>query len=211
MKPLVALAVGVLAVAGCSAGKPDPADSPTPAPDPLADPKYGERIVSERGTLMKEIGQLAAMGDVGENLQTVVMAEFKVTGIDPNFQCPAARAQPPANGNYIAINVEVTATPELAEVQRMTGMSSFSFTDGFDFTVLAPDGTMEDPYDHYGATGNAATCLDEENRLPAEMEPGETAEGTIVLDSPYDSGTLLLLQPSHYTPGEVDCCWEWVF
>lgn len=233
MKRLVGLAVGALVVAGCSGVEPDPATDSSvatvtpaekstesteperakpsaPALDPAADPKYGEHVVSERGTLVKEVGQLATMSDIGDNLQTVVMAEFKVTEIQPNFQCPAEDAQPPANGNYIAVTVEVTTTPKLAEVQIATGMSSFSFTEGFDFKVLAPDGTMENPYGHYRATENAATCLDDADRLPAEMDPGESAVGTIVLDSAHESGTLLL-QPSHYTPGRIDCCWEWAF
>lgn len=233
MKRRVALAVGAFVVVGCSGVEqnratdgsvatlapretttersgPEPADQSTPASDPLADPKYGERVVSERGTLVKEVGQLAAMGDVGNNVRTVVMAEFTVTEIQPNFQCPAEDAQPAVNGNYIAVTIELTTTPELAEVQRTTGTSSWSFTEGFDLKVLSPDGTLENPHDDYGVTENAASCLGEADRLPPEMGPGETAVGTIVLDSAHESGTLLL-QPSHYTPGRVDCCWEWAF
>ena len=140
----------------------------------------------------------------------MVLAEFKVTQIEPDFQCPAEDAQAAANGNYIAVTVEVTTTPALAEVQRMTGTPSWSFTQGFDFKVISPDGTLENPYDHYGVTENAATCLDDTDRLPPGMDPGENAVGTVVLDSAHESGTLLL-QPSHHAPGRVDCCWEWAF
>ena len=42
----------------------------------------------------------------------------------------------------------------------MTGTSSWSFTEGFDLEVISPDATMENPYDHYGATEDVATCLE---------------------------------------------------
>lgn len=163
-------------------------DEPSESPTSI----YGERIVSERGNLVKKVGQLAGMNAGNPD---DVIAEFKTTAIETDVKCTAEFAQPAQNGHYIAITMEVQTTPKLAE-QSIS--KALYFTPG-DFKVIGPDGTREND-----SLGNSFGCLPDAELLPGEIGPGETASGKIVLDSAYTEGVLV------FSP-MLDSGWEWEF
>lgn len=218
MKPRLPLAcaaalLSVSALTACGPSNPDPssvteAAQPVPAKEttasmnatedattePSASPTsiYGERIVSDRGNLVKKIGQLAGLS--GENPNDVI-AEFKITSIETDVKCTEEFAQPSENGHFIAITMEVQTTPKLAE----QSFSNAVYFTPVDFKVIGPDGSREND-----SLGNSFSCLPDAELLPGEIGPSETATGKIVLDSAYTEGVLV------FNP-MFDTGWEWEF
>jgi len=210
---LAALAViAALALAGCGGADPQdvtadgpatpiPAEtalapvkeSPTPEattePDPAETSPYGEAVMNERGNLVKAIGQLA--GVVNEAGETLV--DLTITAIEPNFVCTAEYADAPVNGQFIAITFDITTTAALAAESSPSWYMS-----EYDIKVIGPDGTREND-----STGNAYMCLNDGERLPSDIGPGEHVVGKLVLDSAYPTGSLVV---DSQTGGGG---WEW--
>lgn len=203
---LVALAVSLGVLTGCGADDPGPAatvaspvpaettdevSEPTPTPTPTEDDIYGPTETNARGNSVKAIGQLAGLHSQAD----IPLVQFTVTGITPNFTCTSEFASPPANGNFIAVDVDITTTPELAnEVD-----AAFSIS-GYDFKVISSDGTTEND-----SQGNGYLCLERSEMLAGSFGPAEHATGKIVLDSAHTSGSLVL------TIGGGATGWEWAF
>ncbi|MGO1458789.1 MAG: hypothetical protein ACTHWJ_02010 [Flaviflexus sp.] len=169
----------------------DGADETTDLEDP-AD-KFGEEIISDRGNLVKTIGQPAGLADEYGNNESIV--DFKVTAIEPNFQCTSSIAEPPANGNYIAITFDIQTYPALAEASWPEWHMS-----AYDMRIISDDGLTEND-----SVGNGYLCLSEAESLPTTLGPGERAIGKIVLDSAHESGILVVS-----LSGGVNA-WEWEF
>lgn len=172
-----------------------PTETPTPeptTPEPTETSVYGESVTSERGYLVKQLGQIA--GTTTESGETLM--QFSVTAIQPNFQCTSEYSEQPENGNFIAITLDVQTTAALAQVEEMP----YYNMSAWDFRVIGPDGTREND-----STGSASMCLDSSEALPSEIGPGEHVVGTIVLDSKYTSGALA------FVPAWIAGGWEWVF
>ncbi|NCD18815.1 MAG: hypothetical protein EOL89_02350 [Actinobacteria bacterium] len=176
---------------------PKPSETPTPeptTPEQTEESVYGESVTSERGNLVKEIGQVAGtVTDTGETLM-----QFTITAIEPNFECNSGYSEPPANGNFIAVTMDIQTTAALAQVEDMP---YYTFSE-YDFKVIGPDGTREND-----STGNAFMCLDSADSLPSQIGPGEHVVGKVVLDSKYTSGALVLSPGWMWGTG----AWEWVF
>lgn len=153
---------------------------------------YGERIVSERGNLSKELGQLAAMAHP-ENGKPLV--EFTVTKIETGFTCTTDWAEPSMNGDFIAVSMEFQTTPELADWD-----SSGLWLSHHDFKIIGPDGTREnDP------VGNGIYCITDGEEVPDSIGPSETVKGMFVFDSQYTEGALV------FQPSGAESGWEWIF
>jgi hypothetical protein len=170
--------------------------TPTPEPtteEPTQDGKYGPSQSNERGNLVKTLGQLAGVGS--ETDPDVITAEFTVTAIEPNFTCTSEYAEPSMYGNYIAITLDVQTTAALAD----QSWPVFNVSE-YDFKVISPEGTREND-----SSGNAYMCLNEAERLPSEIGPGEHVTGKIVLDSAHTSGSIV------FAPAAVQGGWEWGF
>lgn len=165
--------------------------SPTPTPTDEPDPTYGERIVNDRGNLVKEIGQLSGLGN---EEGTVTYAQFAVTDIVPDVECTSGFDDAPKNGHFVGIHLNVETTPELA--QAVYGTVSFS-----EWAWQAFDDTgkrINDP------TGTAWSCVDSGEVLPGDIGPAQSVSGWVVLDLPTAHGSVALTLGA--TTG-----WEWTY
>jgi hypothetical protein len=214
---LPVLAIAAVSLAGCSGAantdvlEPVPAetaasdlgaeasdsatDSSTSTNGPVAAPL--EKVdpndlgLNEHGNVPKSVGELAELTDYsGESLY-----QFTVTAIDVDIECNTGWAEPPANGHYIGIEVDMTTAPLLAE-QDIPEV----WLDSYAFTVLSPDGTQEND-----SAGNSYTCLEDADTFPMQVGPGQRAKGTIVLDSAHTSGSIVYREPG------AAGGWEWGF
>lgn len=166
--------------------------SPAPTPTEEADPSgYGERIINDRGNLVKEVGQLAGV-TVGE--PGVTAAQFAVTDIVVDITCTADFADPSKNGHFVGIHLNVETTPELTQDE----IGTLSFSEWAWQAFDANDKRVNDP------AGNALWCMDSGDQLPADIGPGQSVSGWIVLDLPTDHGAVVL------TLGGATG-WEWAY
>lgn len=202
--PILAIAALTI-LAGCSSA-PSTADTshlpdtapvatatPTPsATDTDAGADFGERVINDRGNLVKEIGQLAGTG-LSED-QDVLTSQFAVTDIVVDVACTAEFADTPTNGHFIGIHLNVETTPELA--QDEIGTLSFS---QWGWQAFDAEGKrVNDPL------GNAMWCMDAGEQLPSDIGPAQSVSGWIVLDLPTTTGSVAL------TMGAANG-WEWSY
>lgn len=171
----------------------EPVEPVTPPVQQDSADQFGETVINERGNLVKEIGQLAGLANPERNDE--ITAEFAITAIEPNFQCTSSYSDPPANGNYIAITFEVQTYPAMADSYWKEWYMS-----PYDLKIISSDGTREND-----SIGNSYSCLSDADSLPTSLGPSERATGKIVLDSAYESGSLVLTVPS------IQGAWEWQF
>lgn len=165
------------------------------------EPDFGEREVSSRGYLIKEIGQPAGIGDEDTGETTVT---FTLTDVDTDFQCTtdSMMAQPPQNGNYVAFTWEVeTGSPEA--LTDVFFDASFTLSE-WDMVVLDTDGKRLNDI-----RGNAMSCIDAADALPTSIGPRQTASGLVVLDLSVTEGTLLIEGTNWGFEGAGG--WEWNF
>ncbi|WP_214466445.1 DUF4352 domain-containing protein [Microbacterium flavescens] len=202
--PILAIAALTI-LTGCSAapstadpsrlpGTP-PVATPTPTPSPTeseAGADFGERVVNDRGNLVKEVGQLAGTGR--SDNQDLLTSQFAVTDIVVDVACTAEFADVPANGHFIGIHLNVETTRELA--QDEIGTLSFS---QWGWQAFDADGKrVNDPL------GNARWCMDAGDQLPSDIGPAQSVSGWIVLDVPTPTGSVAL------TMGAANG-WEWSY
>ena len=146
---------------------------------------------SDRGNIIKEVGENAGTGDLQTN---EIYALFTVDSIKVDYKCPDAPA--PKNGHYLGIEMSIETFPALAE-------SGDVFVDSYSMTILGPDGTREND-----SVGNAYQCLSAGEEFPSGIGPGEKASGTIVLDTQHTEGTLIL---DGSGLGSFDTSWEYQY
>ncbi len=175
----------------------DGATEETETEEEAADEKTQDSMDSEkssRGNIIKEIGETATVATEGG--EGDVLVEFALTDIETNAECTNEFAQEPANGNYIVLSFEVTTMPELADQEFIT---TWNFNP-YDFQVFNTDGKREND-----STGNAYSCLSDNESLPFDIGAGQSVEGKVALDSAYEEGVIA------YVPGAVGAGWEWEF
>lgn len=200
---LTVMLAGAVLLAGCATAtpaRPDadhvpdtaPVATPTPTPSEEADLTYGERVVNERGNLVKEIGQLAGISLTDE--PDVATVQFTVTDLVVDFACTVDGAESPKNGHFVGIHLNVETTPALAQED----FPSVSFSDWAWIAFDAAGKRVNDP------TGNAWWCLDSGDELPPDIGPAQSVSGWVVLDLPTDSGAVVLTHG--LTTG-----WEWAY
>lgn len=160
---------------------PDPAAAPTVTASPApADPQ-----LTASGFVGQTVGEPAALAmSTGDGRLLTV----NVTAVEPGFECTADGSQPAKNGQYIALTVEVAPGPNFADELEMFPANPT------DFAALGPDGGQ--PED---SQGNAASCIPAEDALTPVVTADQPATGTVVLDAPVETASVL------YIPGG----WEW--
>lgn len=152
---------------------------------------YGESVKSERGYLKKEIGQWAGIGDRDP------LVSFRLTDIETDFTCGQQWAEPSANGQFVALTFEVETYPSLADEP----IGDFSIGE-YDIIMFDDSDTREND-----SVGNAYMCLEERERLPVSIGPGQKANGKVIIDTGVTSGVLAV---NSYLLGGVGG-WEWPF
>lgn len=153
---------------------------------------WGPRIVDdERGTLVKKVGQWAALGGDDE-----VIAAFRVTEIEPDLRCTGEEAQDPVNGRFVGLRFEVEASPSLGE---SGSMATFNLHPE-QFTAVLPDGATQGRL-----LGEARACLPRDAYLPDAVTAGSRETGMLVLDVPEDTEAVVLEGRPFGSVGG----WEW--
>ncbi|MFF2488040.1 hypothetical protein ACFVSU_16665 [Microbacterium sp. NPDC058062] len=172
-----------------------PVASAEPTPEPTedaAESEFGESATSTRGNLVKQIGQLAGTSSLASE---VVTSRFAVTDIVLDPECTSGFADTPTNGHYLGVHLNVETTPELAQEE----FPWISFTQ-YDWQAYDADGKrLNDP------VGNAWSCLDSGQQLPAQIGPGQSVSGWIVLDVAATNGFVVLAMSGAPTG------WEWAY
>lgn len=101
--------------------------------------------------------------------------EFTVTKITVNGRCTAPYAQKAENGHFLFLEMSIRTAP------TMTGLYASNLFNPLYFSVVSPDGTVEDGDSI--ASSPTYGCLPDSKRLPLGLEPGRTYQATIVLDA----------------------------
>lgn len=145
----------------------DPAEpSPTATPTPTTDPE---------GRVLKKVGDLASV--VGEDGVTYV--KFRVNRIEKNFKCKGEWAEKSKNGHYVGIWMEFWTD------KAVGGDDVYAvFTD--EWQVVGSDGVTEND-----SSGNGSECGTESQSLPQLIEGAKHVKGVVVVDTKYDSGSLV--------------------
>jgi hypothetical protein len=156
---------------------------------------FGEAVTSDRGNLVKEIGQVAGVmnEDTGD-----IMVEFTPTDVETDFSCNNDWSEPSENGQYVAFTFEVETFPALSDDEDPF-YGTFGINE-FNLTAFSNDGERQNDI-----TGNSWMCLDESESLPADIGPGQKAEGKVVIDTALESGILV------FSPLFDGTGWEWKF
>lgn len=162
------------------------ASAPTPTPTPASE--FGKSVTNDHGNLVKTVGQLSGLS-LSETDSTVI-ARFVITGfqIDPACQ---DYSQPPKNGHYLEIQMNVETAPELAKSTQPTVSFSEYFWQAYD----SANKRLNDP------VGNGYSCLDSSKLLPSQIGPGQSISGSVLLDVADTTGTVALVM------GQTG--WEW--
>lgn len=206
----VAATVTVTQDAPVATAAPDEGSSETASPSPAAatasppeadeteedseDLLTMESEVSDRGNLIKLIGQKAGAADEDTGEVTV---EFTVDSITVDYDCKGAL--PPQNGHYVGVEMSIETFPAMATSDSTEDI----FVDTSSFAILGPDGTREND-----SIGNAYECVPFADQVPSGMGAAEKASGVVVLDTKYPEG-ILILQGSAFGVGTGG--WEWTY
>lgn len=152
---------------------PSPSPTPTPSPSPT-------RKTNERGELVKEIGEVAGMGNPDGKEMTL---NFKVTSIKP-IECDAPYATPP-NGIPLAVSLEIETSADFEGPWiRNEAESGIDFSPHY-WRGYADNGTRMNTVD----TPMVQNCLaDPTQILPNWVGPGEKLNGMIILDVTTPTG-----------------------
>lgn len=161
-------------------------------------PPVAEAETSDRGLLVKEIGEVAGLGDS----PVEAMAEFTVDSIEVAGACTSEIAEEPENGYFVMVTITATVQPGFAEwFEAESGWAGGMPFDTYSFGLIDADGVVVNAPDTWGAL----SCLADADMMPDEVTDGKTATGTVVLDSPTPSGVVT------FQPTGVEGGWEWEF
>lgn len=181
---LALLAAGVsISVATKSNPPPSPPDlrgSSTPAP--LAAP-----ITNARGNIPKRIGQLAGFGEAKSPTQNT----FAINRITVDPPC-WARGTRPGSGHTVLLQVTVTTGNDRDRAAELGRTLRPAF-----FSQISTDGGVE----HGAWPGH---CTDARHNLPETFGTNRDYSGTIELQVPHPTGTLILAASLDNAGG-----WEW--
>jgi hypothetical protein len=134
-------------LAGCGS----PATTPTidvlkaPAEPAPAAPVAPADDRSERGNVVKQLGEPAAFGPTQDQL----VVKFVVDKITVGAKCTEPYAQAPERGTFLKVDLRAETEPTLPT-------DGFYMISGWDFATVGADGITESSL----VTGPAAVCLD---------------------------------------------------
>lgn len=184
--------IALLVLTGCSAASTPPAPSvepaaPTASDTPTPAPSSDSPTTSDRGNLIKDVGDSFGFAVDGADAAT-----FVITSITVDPDCSAEYAESPEFGHFVKLDIEGETTAALREDVFIAGGS---------WSVVADNGTTfnGDPWS-YGAV----SCLPQTEMLPPIIGPGERVAGAVVLDVPTTQGTIVLDLGN-------GAAWEWQY
>lgn len=163
-------------------------------PTEPAEPTGPER--NERGNIEKSVGEEGGLTDetTGETVLT-----FAVDKITPDFQCTGEFAEGPERGHFVAIDLRMATAPAPTfDAEQYFTVSSY------DFKFIGSDGIT---VDELGSFATYSCLADGQEFTQDALAPSQKYAGTIVIDVPESSGTLLYLPSA--TGGLSG--WEWTF
>lgn len=197
---LAALAA-VVVLAGCSSGDGNKSASPTLPDKPSSSASTSAARTNQvgaelnsRGNVAKELGEDAFLKDPAGQDQVLT---FAVDSVTADIPCTSGFDEPPVSGHYLGVAVRASTSPAYPADQYFL---TFQPTD---FKVIGPDGVTVS-----ALGGNAYSCLPQQEMFTLDLlAPGQQYTGTVVLDSPVTSGSLI------YAPqgGGGSTGWEWQF
>lgn len=204
MKPQLASALDLapLFLAGCATSadteRADAAEIPSapsvePATAEPTTPSAQPDDMSPRGNTITQVADFATLRPVADPDCEAVT--FAITDIAPDFACTSPYAEPPKNGHFVALTMDIETGPEPKFSEYLPGGFYIS---NYSFKFVTPEGTTAND-----VSGNAYMCLNEAEQLPAEIGGGEKVTGRIVLDVPSNQETIIYEDMSS---GEG---WEW--
>ncbi|MFB6574322.1 hypothetical protein [Kocuria palustris] len=161
--------------------------------DAAAKPAADASGLSERGNIPKQIGEEASLtASSGEKALS-----FKVTDIQPHFQCTSPYAEAPENKSFVKIDI-TASTGSSEDLQELFYGDSMMFNP-YDWKFVDSSGRTANDI----GTAASYMCLDTGESLPDEIGPGENVSGSLILDVTDTSGTLV------YAPVYDSAGWEW--
>lgn len=186
-KSLLFIPLVVLALSGCGSSAPvakaGSGHAATASATPSASAATPTAKMSDRGYLMKEVGQVAS--ETTEEGKTTV--EFKVKDIDLKLECTGEYAGKADNGHLVGIKMDVHTTKDLYDPDY-PGMTFLGGHPG-NWKFISKDGTT---FNGQLGTGGAGVCLKDTQTLPESIGPAQKATGWVVVDLPSTKGTLIL-------------------
>lgn len=194
---LAVVAVVATLLTGCAVSGEAPTVNVPKAEAPAAEappaPAEPGTTTSERGNVVKKVGDVAAFGPTQDNL----VVKFVVDKITVGAKCETPYPQKPQNGTFLKLDLRLETST------TMDQSSAFMSVNPFDFSTVGTDGVTESSL----WTGPAAGCLRSTDQLPPNLSPGSKYRGAIMLDTRNKSGTLVL------KPGFMAATggWEWQY
>jgi len=194
----------VLVLAGCSApvatepsteALPETVEMPTPTPTPTPTPILFEWVefppypeggsqTDAQGNTIKQVGVTAGL----HNADDVPMMKWLVRGITVDPECTNPGAMAPENGHFVRVDIQGEAYPELAAEAALGGIPAELFMQTWEATdtngVLTNGQTV---------TQSSISCLTPGELIDVNLEPGQRAVGSVVLDLPITTGTITML------------------
>ncbi|MFV0426668.1 MAG: hypothetical protein ACK5KU_06490 [Beutenbergiaceae bacterium] len=166
----------------------DSATAEPPAAPIMSDASISTGPESEHGYVQALNGEPVTIFDANGT----PLLELTVQGIGWEPSCTSDQAQAPANGAFLAVNIDVTWVNEWDATY-----GNFTITPD-DFDIYTNADLVDD------AAGTADTCLLPQDRLPL-LAPGVDGVGTVVLDGAADTTSVV------YAPAILGGTqgWEW--
>lgn len=191
------LATAVLAGCGTETGTPEPAagnapELPTAAAAPTtAEPAADEPARNERGNIVKELGEQAGWGPLG-NTDSPEGVRFSLDKIEVDPPCEPYMTAPEGK-HTLLLHVRIATGSSQESAAATPGVLN-----AFNFAEIGSDGVTH--------SAESGMCTDPANDLMMHnYGPNQKYTGTIELVVPEASGTLMLTSP--LTGGG----WEWKY
>lgn len=193
--------VAVLALASLLASTAARGDEVPSLPDDLATAApSGTGVamidVATSGNIRKELGEPAGLTIDGSD---TAYFEVIVEDVSVGTSCPGRGIRvAPLRGYFVVIELSSTMN---ADVSRLPGVGADVFMPlvAEAFHIIGPEGQEVPP----GPTEASWACFENDDLAAPFIGPGESTAGLLVLDSPFESGTLA------YEPAGPG--WQWEF
>ena len=150
--------------------EPTPEDAQEPGPE-----------ISPRGNRVAALGEEVALASEGDTVTATVTVDRVTVDAPCTGDYPVQDA--PENGHFVRLDVRAATVP----TDYPGGVSDVSFSNSY-MKFIGPDGvTFNGPL----GTFPASTCLDQSEQLPSTLGPGQQFAGSIIVDVPATSGTIV--------------------
>lgn len=164
------------------------------------DPTSGATVTMDTmDNVEKNVGEAAVLADdEGDRLFSL-----EITKVTAAKDCPARVGSfrlTPKNGTFLILDVEASLDRDIAHKVAGTEEEMFMPLVSQAFSVTGPTGVIEREV----ASESAWGCLGEDELAPALVNPGQKVTGKIVLDVPYEGGTVV------YDPNS-NGGWSWPY